>query len=48
MKGFIDEILKEYEEAALVDGYTRLEAFFRIVPPQSATEFVATAAVSAS
>ena len=24
MKGFIDEIPKEYEEAALVDGYTRL------------------------
>jgi hypothetical protein len=31
MKGFIDEIPKEYEEAALVDGYTRMEAFFKIV-----------------
>jgi multiple sugar transport system permease protein len=30
MKGFIDEIPREYEEAALVDGYTRLQAFFRI------------------
>ena len=33
MKGFIDEIPKEYEEAALVDGYTRMEAFFKIVLP---------------
>jgi multiple sugar transport system permease protein len=43
MKGFIDEIPREYEEAALVDGYTRLEAFFRIVLPQSATGIAATA-----
>jgi multiple sugar transport system permease protein len=43
MKGFIDEIPKEYEEAALVDGYTRMEAFFRIVLPQSATGVAATA-----
>ena len=27
MKGFFDEIPTEYEEAALVDGYTRLQAF---------------------
>ncbi len=27
LKGFMDEIPKEYEEAALVDGYTRLQAF---------------------
>jgi len=26
LKGFIDEIPKEYEEAALVDGYTRFQA----------------------
>ena len=26
LKGFIDEIPREYEEAALVDGYTRLQA----------------------
>src|SRR5258705_4197306 len=31
MKGFIDEIPKEDEEAALVDGDTRMEAFFKIV-----------------
>src|SRR5215510_6892138 len=43
MKGFIDEIPKEYEEAALVDGYTRLEAFFKIVLPQAATGMAATA-----
>jgi multiple sugar transport system permease protein len=29
LKGFIDEIPREYEEAALVDGYTRLQAFFK-------------------
>jgi len=43
MKGFIDEIPKEYEEAALVDGYTRLQAFFRIVLPEAATGIAATA-----
>ena len=43
MKGFIDEIPIEYEEAALVDGYTRMEAFFKIVLPQSATGIAATA-----
>ncbi len=43
MKGFIDEIPKEYEEAALVDGYTRLEAFWKIVLPEAATGIAATA-----
>ncbi|MGX5804266.1 carbohydrate ABC transporter permease [Bradyrhizobium sp. Arg314] len=43
MKGFIDEIPKEYEEAALVDGYTRMEAFFKIVLPEAATGIAATA-----
>ena len=43
MKGFIDEIPKEYEEAALVDGYTRMEAFFKIVIPEAATGIAATA-----
>jgi multiple sugar transport system permease protein len=42
MKGFFDEIPTEYEEAALVDGYTRLQAFFRIVLPQAATGVAAT------
>lgn len=42
MKGFIDEIPKEYEEAAMVDGYTRFEAFRKIVIPQAATGIAAT------
>src|SRR5258708_18765571 len=43
MKGFIDEIPTEYEEAALVDGYTRMEAFLKIVLPQAVTGIAATA-----
>jgi multiple sugar transport system permease protein len=43
MKGFIDEIPREYEEAALVDGYTRMQAFFRIVLPEAITGIAATA-----
>ncbi len=43
MKGFIDEIPREYEEAALVDGYTRLEAFRRVILPQAATGIATTA-----
>jgi multiple sugar transport system permease protein len=43
MKGFIDEIPREYEEAALVDGYTRLEAFRKIVLPEALTGIAATA-----
>jgi multiple sugar transport system permease protein len=43
MKGFIDEIPKEYEEAALVDGYSRLQSFFKIVLPEAATGIAATA-----
>src|ERR1700720_2044513 len=43
MKGFMDEIPREYEEAALVDGYTRMQAFFKIVLPQAATGIAATA-----
>ena len=43
MKGFIDEIPKEYEDAALVDGYTRMQAFFKIVLPEAATGIAATA-----
>ncbi|MBN9010844.1 MAG: carbohydrate ABC transporter permease, partial [Rhizobiales bacterium] len=43
MKGFMDEIPKEYEEAALVDGYSRMQAFFKIVLPEAATGIAATA-----
>src|SRR5689334_2723296 len=35
MKGFIDEIPRAYEEAALVDGYSRMAAFRRIILPQA-------------
>ena len=43
MKGFMDEIPREYEEAALVDGYTRLQAFWCVVLPQARTGIAATA-----
>lgn len=43
MKGFIDEIPKAYEEAALVDGYSRLAAFRRIILPEASTGMVVTA-----
>jgi multiple sugar transport system permease protein len=43
LKGFIDEIPREYEEAALIDGYTRLQAFRRVVLPQATTGIAATA-----
>jgi len=43
LKGFIDEIPREYEEAALIDGYTRLQAFVKVVLPQATTGIAATA-----
>ncbi len=43
LKGFIDEIPREYEDAALVDGYSRFQAFRKIVLPQSVTGIAATA-----
>ena len=43
MKGFIDEIPKAYEEAALVDGYSRLQTFWRIIVPQARTGMAVTA-----
>jgi multiple sugar transport system permease protein len=42
LKGFMDEIPREYEDAALVDGYTRMQAFFKIVLPQAMTGIAAT------
>jgi multiple sugar transport system permease protein len=42
LKGFMDEIPKEYEEAALVDGYTRMQAFFKVVLPQAVNGIAAT------
>ena len=43
LKGFIDEIPREYEEAAMIDGYTRLQAFVKVVLPQATTGIAATA-----
>ena len=43
LKGFMDEIPREYEEAAMVDGYSRLHAFFKVVLPQATTGIAATA-----
>ena len=43
LKGFIDEIPREYEEAALIDGYTRFQAFYKVVLPQAATGIASTA-----
>lgn len=42
MKGFFDEIPREYEEAALVDGYSRMQTFWKIVLPQSVSGIAAT------
>jgi multiple sugar transport system permease protein len=43
LKGFMDEIPLEYEEAALIDGYTRFQAFYKVVLPQAATGIASTA-----
>ena len=43
LKSVMDEIPREYEEAALVDGYTRLQAFRKVVLPQAMTGIAATA-----
>jgi multiple sugar transport system permease protein len=43
LKGFMDEIPREYEEAAMIDGYSRLQAFRKVVLPQAATGIAATA-----
>ncbi len=43
LKGFIDEIPLEYEEAALIDGYTRFQAFMKVVLPQAAAGIASTA-----
>jgi multiple sugar transport system permease protein len=46
LKGFMDEIPREYEEAAMVDGYTRLQAFRKVVLPQAVTGIAATTVFS--
>jgi multiple sugar transport system permease protein len=43
LKGFIDEIPREYEEAAMIDGYSRMQAFWKVILPQAVTGIAATA-----
>jgi len=43
MKGFFDDIPKEYEEAAMIDGYSRLDAIWKIVIPEALPAMLATA-----
>ncbi|HEY3233246.1 MAG TPA: carbohydrate ABC transporter permease [Polyangiaceae bacterium] len=43
MKGFIDDIPRAFEEAALVDGYSRVQAFFKLIVPQASTGMAVTA-----
>ena len=43
MKGFVDEVPSEYEDAARLDGYTRFQAFRRITLPLLVPGIAATA-----
>lgn len=43
MKGFVDEVPAEYEDAAMLDGYTRLQAFRRFTLPLLMPGIAATA-----
>ncbi len=42
MRGFFEAIPKAFEEAAMVDGCTRLQAFLRVVLPIARTGIIAT------
>ena len=46
MKGFFDEIPREYEDAAMLDGYSRLQAIYKIVLPEAIPAMAATAVFS--
>lgn len=46
LKGFVDEIPKELDEAALVDGCTRFRAFWNIVLPLTGPGLAAIAIIS--
>ena len=46
MKGFIDEVPAEYEDAAMVDGYSRLQAFHKVSLPLLLPGILATAVFS--
>jgi multiple sugar transport system permease protein len=43
LKGFFDDIPHEYDDAALLDGYSRLQAFRKISLPQALTGIATTA-----
>jgi multiple sugar transport system permease protein len=43
MKGFVDEVPAEYEDAAMLDGYTRLQAFWKFTLPLLVPGIAATA-----
>jgi multiple sugar transport system permease protein len=43
MKGFVDEVPGEYEDAAMLDGYSRFEAFWRVTMPLLIPGIAATA-----
>jgi multiple sugar transport system permease protein len=43
MKGFVDEVPSEYEDAAMLDGYSRFEAFWRVTMPLLIPGIAATA-----
>lgn len=46
MKGFFDEIPSEYEDAAMIDGYSRVQAIYKIVIPEAIPAMAATAVFS--
>ncbi len=43
LKGFFDDIPHEYDDAALLDGYSRLRTFWKISLPQALTGIATTA-----
>jgi len=43
MKGFLDEIPRAYEEAAEIDGYSRVQAFVKVILPEARTGMSVTA-----
>jgi multiple sugar transport system permease protein len=43
MKGFVDEVPAEYEDAAMLDGYSRFESFWRVTMPLLIPGIAATA-----
>lgn len=46
LKGFLKEIPETIEEAAMVDGATRMQAFFRVILPLSTPGLIATSLFS--